>query len=236
MNDTIRVLMNRKSIRVFENKQIEKEIKEIILQATLRAPSAGNAMMYSIIDVTDQKIKDALAKSCDNQPFIARASMILIFCADIHRLIEKYKQANCQNIPKPELSDLLLASNDAIIAAHTSCIAAQSLGIGSCYIGDIIENFEFHQELLNLPQHIAPICMLVFGYPTIQQKNRPQTSRLPMNMIVMENKYQELSSEQLNHYMTNEKAVAFFKRKYASDFSREMARSAKIIYKNWHQD
>ena len=58
--------------------------------------------------------------------------------------------AGCEDIPAPELSNMVLATEDAVIAAHTACIAAESLGIGSCYIGDIVENFEIHKELLNL--------------------------------------------------------------------------------------
>ena len=75
-----------------------------------------------------------------------------------------------EDIPAPELSNMVLATEDAVIAAHTACIAAESLGIGSCYIGDIVENFEIHKELLNLPPQVAPLCMLVFGYPPQQKK------------------------------------------------------------------
>ena len=56
MNETIQVLMNRKSVRVFEDKEISPEIKDIILAAAMRAPTGGNSMPYSIIDVTDQSI------------------------------------------------------------------------------------------------------------------------------------------------------------------------------------
>ena len=166
--------MNRKSVRVFEDKEITPEIKDIILAAAMRAPTGGNCMPYSIIDVTDQSIKDKLAETCDHQPFIAQAKMVLIFCADYHRWYRKFKMSGCEDIPAPELSNMVLATEDAVIAAHTACIAAESLGIGSCYIGDIVENFEIHKELLNLPPQVAPLCMLVFGYPTQQQKERKQ--------------------------------------------------------------
>ena len=63
MNETIQVLMNRKSVRVFEDKEITPEIKDIILAAAMRAPTGGNCMPYSIIDVTDQSIKDKLAET-----------------------------------------------------------------------------------------------------------------------------------------------------------------------------
>ena len=78
-NDTMRVLMDRKSVRAYEDREIEPEIKEAILGAAMRAPTAGNSMLYSIIDVTDQAIKDKLAETCDHQPFIASAKMVLLF-------------------------------------------------------------------------------------------------------------------------------------------------------------
>lgn len=71
MTRTIEELYNRKSVRVYEDREISAEDKEVILKAAVMAPSAGNQQMYTIIDVTDQEIKDKLAVSCDNQPFIA---------------------------------------------------------------------------------------------------------------------------------------------------------------------
>lgn len=235
MNPTMEVLMNRKSVRVFTDEKIEPQVKEAILAAAMRAPTAGNSMLYSIIDVTDQEIKDKLAVSCDNQPFIAKAQMVLVFCADYRRWNRKFVQAGCENVPAPELSDLILATNDTVIAAHAACVAAESFGIGSCYIGDILEKFEFHKELLNIPEKVAPVSMLVFGYPTEQQKNREQPTRFPKDMIVFENSYKELSEDELNEYYPSDRAAAFYKRKYISDFSKEMARSTKEIFKNWNK-
>lgn len=235
-NETMRLLMERKSVRAFEEKNIPADVKESILAAAMRAPTAGNSMMYSIIDITNQDLKERLAETCDHQPFIARADLVLVFCADYHRWMRKYKQAGITDIPKPELSDLILATNDTVIAAHAACVAAESFGLGSCYIGDIVENWEIHRELMKLPEHVAPVSMLVFGYPTEQQKSRKLVGRFPKEMIIFENEYRELSEDELNQYYDNDRAVAYFKRKYVSDFSREMVRSFNEIYKNWNKE
>ena len=234
MNDTMKVLLDRKSVRVFEDKEIAPEIKEAILAAAMRAPTAGNSMLYSIIDVTDQALKDRLAVTCDHQPFIAQAKMVLIFCADYHRWYRKFKLAGCENVSAPELSDLILATNDAVIAAHAACVAAESFGIGSCYIGDVIENFEIHQELMHLPPQVAPVSMLVFGYPTQQQKERAQPSRFAKSSIVFENQYRELTEDELVEMMPNDRTKAYYNRKYVSDFAKEMDRSMKVIFQNWN--
>ncbi|HZY41582.1 MAG TPA: nitroreductase family protein, partial [Anaerolineae bacterium] len=63
MNEVIQTLLNRKSIRSYEERAISEDVKNEILRAALRAPTAGNLMLYSIIDVTDQSIKDTLART-----------------------------------------------------------------------------------------------------------------------------------------------------------------------------
>jgi nitroreductase len=149
MNPTMEVLLNRKSVRAYEDRPIEPEIKAQILQATLRAPTAGNLILYSIIDVTDQHLKNRLAITCDNQPFIARAPMVWIFLADYQRWYDYFIasdvasvcQQNNQPMRTPEEGDLFIACCDALIAAQNAVIAAESFGLGSCYIGDIIEQY-----------------------------------------------------------------------------------------------
>src|SRR5512146_1231971 len=114
MTQVIEVLMKRRSVRAYERKEISAEVRAAILKATLRAPTAGNLMLYSIIEVTDQKIKDRLAVTCDNQPFIARAPMVWLFLADYQRWFDYFAasgvEALCEqrHIPfrKPEEGDL----------------------------------------------------------------------------------------------------------------------------------
>ena len=73
MNETIRQLKDRKSVRVYEDRPVEAEIKAAIIDAAIQAPTAGNMSLYTILDITDPAIKAALAESCDHQPFIATA-------------------------------------------------------------------------------------------------------------------------------------------------------------------
>jgi nitroreductase len=234
MNNIIESLMNRKSIRVFKKKEISKENKEIILKSATAAPTAGNQQLYTILDITDQGLKDKLAVTCDNQPFIATAPLVLIFCADVKKWYDAFIEANVRP-RQPGVGDLLLAVSDANIAAQNAVVAAESLMIGSCYIGDIMENREEHKRLLNLPDWIFPAAMLVLGYPTQQQIERQKPQRVDMPYIVHENGYQQLKGKQLREMFDNktgsksyeEWMQAFCKRKYNSDFSQEMSRSVK---------
>ena len=148
MNEVIRQLYDRKSVRAYTDREIGKAEKEVVLRAAAEAPTAGNQQLYTILDITDPSIKDRLVETCDHQPMIAQAKMVLIFCADCKKWYDAYIAVGC-NTRKPGVGDLLLAASDAMIAAQNAVTAAESLGIGSCYIGDIMENCEQHQELLH---------------------------------------------------------------------------------------
>ena len=241
MNSVIQSLFDRKSIRVFTDREITPEEKDLILRSAVQAPTAGNQQLYTIIDVTDQAVKDILVKTCDNQPFIASAKMVLIFCADCKKWYDAFRFAGCEP-RQPWVGDLALAISDATIAAQNAVVAAESLGIGSCYIGDIMENCEQHRELLKLPKYVFPCCMLVFGYPTEQQQERKKPLRSPMDSIVHENHYHEMDAAELEAMLDIRVApgntyenwiTAFCKRKYNSDFSREMNRSVSEYLKDF---
>ena len=240
MNDVIRQLLERKSVRVYEDREIGETEKQMILEAACQAPTAGNQQLYTILDITDQRIKEKLVETCDNQPFIATAKLVLIFCADCKKWYDAFRYADCQP-RKPAVGDLLLAVSDANIAAQNAVTAAQSLGIGSCYIGDIMENCEAQRELLNLPEYVFPAAMVVFGYPTEQQKNREKPRRAGMGHIVHKNGYRAMDAEELQHLFEPKRGnraygnsmQAFCNRKYNSDFAREMSRSVAEYLKDF---
>lgn len=242
MNEVLQQLHQRKSVRVYENRAIEPEEKQAILEAAIQAPSAGNMALYTILDITDQSVKDKLAVSCDNQPFIAAAPMVLIFCADYRRWYDVFC-ANVEEVRKPDMGDLFLAQADTLIAAQNAVVAAHSLGLGSCYIGDITENYEFHKELLNLPKYVVPAAMLCIGYPTQRQLSRPKPSRHAVSDLVHENGYSMEKSSAMPRMLSQQQGKEgeeltdwlnrFCKRKWNSEFSREMSRSCTEMVKDW---
>lgn len=240
MNNTINELYSRVSVRAFEDKAIPDEAKQAILLAAANAPTAGNQQLYTIIDVTDEDIKQKLVKTCDDQPFIAEAKMVLIFCADCKKWYDAFVDVGCE--PRDVgVGDLMLAVSDANIAAQNAVVAAQSLGIGSCYIGDIMENCEQQRALLKLPKYVFPAAMLVFGYPTKQQLERKKPERAAMKHIVHNNAYREMDGEELRELFEIRRGLktyeeymqAFCTRKYNSEFSREMTRSVLEYLKDF---
>ena len=245
MNSTIEQLHRRKSVRAYEDRSIGPEEKRAIVEAALQAPTAGNMALYTILDITDPEKKAALAKSCDNQPFIATAPMVLIFCADYRRWYDTFCRYEAQ-VRSPGMGDLFLAQADALIAAQNAVVAAESLGIGSCYIGDITENYEYHRQLLNLPQYVVPAAMLCFGYPTRQQAERVKPNRFRPEDMVHENGYDMEKSADMPRMLSGQTGRTgdeladwirrFCKRKWNSEFSIEMSRSCTVITEHWCGD
>lgn len=259
MNPTLDLLMQRKSTRVYADRPVTQEDRDAILAATLRAPTAGNMMLYTIIEIDDQALKDRLAETCDNQPFIAKAPYVLLFAADYQRWFDYYRLAGVEALcaarglalRTPQEGDLLLACCDNLIAAHTAVVAAEALGIGSCYIGDILERYEEHRELLGLPQYVLPVTMVCFGYPAPEQARRSLTPRFDARFVVHKDRYHRLDDVELEAMMAarnrqfaqhsaqassyaNVGELNYFK-KFTAEFTYEMTRSVRKMLESWAQ-
>ncbi len=257
-NETIQLLLERRSLRAYDGRPIEPGHKRIISEATRRAATAGNMMLYSVLDITDQGIKDRLADLCDDQPMIAKAPMVWLFLADYQKWEDYFQSSGAvqkgeaEGIAHRDLGqgDIMLSVCDALIAAQSAVTAADSLHIGSCYIGDILENYEQVQELLDLPDFVLPITMICFGYPKGEWKTGiAPTPRHSHEEIFYENTYKRKDAQELqemfaphNEYYrqtgrldegTPDLAHYYYFRKHTSDFMQEMNRSVARMLKNW---
>lgn len=240
MNEITRSLKERKSVRVFTQREIGEEIKEEILLCAVNAPTAGNQQLYTILDIRNNELLEKLSVTCDNQPFIKDSKFTLIFCADFRKWYNAFFDTGCEP-REPSVGDFILSIDDAVIAAQNAVTAAWSFGIGSCYIGDIMELCEVHREILNLPEYVFPAAMVVFGYPADSQIRRNKPERAAMKHIVHLDKYRELDKEERTELFSKgakEKSYedlmrAFCQRKYNSDFSVEMGRSVSEYIKQW---
>ena len=258
MNETLQLLQKRRSVRAFSDKALTDEQVSLIKEATLRAPTAGNMALYSVVEVHDQQKKEQLAKLCDNQPMIAKAPLVWVFLADMQKWVtyftdggsrEKGEKEGLASWRDPGLGDLHLCMQDAIIAAQNAVVAAESLGIGSCYIGDVIENFERLRDLLELDQYTVPACMLIFGNPKTEPTGK-QTPRCPQEAVFMQDRYESPTIEQLQHAFSeheqqrrdskilpfnNTGSIAdhYYFKKHTSSFMEEMNRSTKVMFEHW---
>ena len=250
------LLENRVSLRSYKDQPIRQEDMNYIMKHMMCAPTAGNMMLYSVIKIEDKETKRKLAKTCDNQAFIARASSLLIFCADYQRWYDYYDYArvpeSCEernlSFRTPTEGDLMISMSDAMIASAFAAIAAEACNIGTCYIGDIVEHYEIHKELLNLPKWVLPVGMLCLGYyPDHYKKN--MAGRFNSKFIVHNEKYHRLSEDELNEMMS-ERVKTFSKhnkfqadnfgqfnyfRKNGNEFNDEMTRSFRLMIDSWSE-
>ena len=250
MNDIIRLLDSRCSTRAYDPAPPTDEEKRVVLHAAMRAPTAGNLLLYSILEIEDQALKDRLAVTCDHQPFIARAPWLLLFVADFQKWMDLFAVCGCDELPgvphgvTPGLGDLLMACNDALIAAQNAVVAAESLGIGSCYIGDIMELGEVHAELLRLPRYTFPAALLCLGRPKV----RPGRTERYERHVVHKDTYRRLSAPELLEVSreldelhgargTRDGVTGcvqdVYARKFTADFSVEMNRSVAWWLERW---
>jgi nitroreductase len=239
------VFLRRRSVRQYRDAPVPAGVRAQVLDAALRAPTAGNMMLYSILEVREQALKDRLAVTCDKQPFIARAPWVLVFLADWQRTMDCFafagQDASAAGAPRPREADLLLACCDALIAAQTVVAAAEAHGLGSCYIGDIMENGELHRDLLGLPRWTFPITMLCLGWPTEAAAARPQPSRFDRRIVVHADSYRPVTEADIVDMFgpaasgrpAAEELRALYARKFDSDYAREMRRSVAAMLEGW---
>jgi len=240
MNEVMRQLRARVSVRAWSGAPIPPDARRAILEAACQAPSAGNMQLYTILDITDPAIKQKLAESCDHQPFIAEADMVLVFLADYQKWVDAFDEAGIAH-RRPGAGDLMLAVSDACIAAQNAVTAAWSLGVGSCYIGDVSEHCAYHRALLGLPAYAFPAAMAVFGMPAEGQLERKKPARFPLEDIVMRDVYARKDGRALRAMFAERTQALGYEewmrrhcaRKYDCDFSREMTRSVEEYLETW---
>jgi FMN reductase [NAD(P)H] len=192
-NPTLRLLTERASCRDFAAKKIPPRVLQHVLEAGVHAPTGGNLQPYSIIKIEKEATRKKLAERC-GQPFIARAPVNLLFCIDFHR-IERW--AGLETAPFTATSSFRhfwIGFQDTIICAQNICTAADSLGLGSVYIGTVLEFIPKVRTMLRLPKGVFPVVLLCLGYP----KTRPEPRRkLDAEVVVHNERYRELSDRKL---------------------------------------
>lgn len=189
MNEMIENLLSHRSIRKFKSKQLNQQQIETIVCSAQHASTSSYMMAYSIIGVTDESKKERLAE-ITGQSYVKHNGHFLIFCADLNRVTVKAANDEYENmLDNLENSEhFLVSAIDAALAAQNAAIAAESMGLGICYIGSIRNNIAAVDELFHLPKHVIPLFGMAIGYPAHHPESKP---RLPINAVYFENGYQD---------------------------------------------
>jgi nitroreductase len=193
MNAAIDCLMNHRSIRKFKSKQVEPEKLDLILRAGTRAATAGNLQHYSLIVVDDDEKKRAL----EDDPAFESATMI-VAVVDTYRL-KRWFELNEAPFYFNQACNLLIGFWDAIVALQNVVIAAESLGLGTVYLGEVLS--KDLGQILGTPEYVFPAGLVVIGCPDETPDLRP---RLPLEAVVHRNGY---------HVPSDDEIVAFYREK-----------------------
>lgn len=192
-NDTLKLLFERASCRDFLDKKIPSDVLRLVLEAGTHGATAGNLQPYSILRVEDEEAKRRLAEKCE-QDFIGKAPVLLLFCLDFHR---NERWAGLEAAPYTATSSFRhfwVGFQDVVICAQNICTAADSMGLGSVYIGTVIDFSVDIQAMFKLPKGVFPVVLLCMGYP----KARPKPgNKLGTDVVVHSERYRELGDEEL---------------------------------------
>jgi nitroreductase len=182
-NPTIDLMLNRKSIRSYKPEQPSDEIIQTIVRAGQQAPFA-----YQLGSLL-------LSRNIEQNPF--NASLYFIICVDLHRF-ETIMARRGWKTGANDLSLMLLGIQDATLMAENMVMAAESLGVGSCFLGAIPYYAKEIIQEYKLPQRVFPLVGLTMGYPA---DNPPVRPRYPLEFTLFENEYPQFDEATLEKAM-----------------------------------
>lgn len=177
---TIEQIARHYSVRAYKPDPIPRSSIEEIVAAGQRASTSSNLQTYSVVAVCDETRRNQIADLCGGQKQIRQAPVFLAWCADLSRLDRVCKMRGYQQ-NTTHVESFLVAVVDAAIAAQNAALAAESMGLGICYIGAIRNNPQEIIDLLALPELVFPISGMTIGWPAAEPFIRP---RLPQEAIL----------------------------------------------------
>lgn len=193
-NPTIDLLNQHGSVRSYRADPVPRAMIEAIVVAAQRASTSSNLQMFSAVVVTAEETRTQLAQLCGDQQHIRQAPVFIAWCADRSRLDRACEvRGYVQNTDTVE--SFLVAAVDTAIAMQNATVAAESMGLGMCYIGAIRNNPADVIALLKLPQHVFPVAGMTLGWPTRAPMIRP---RLALDAVLH---WEEFSNDGLDAHL-----------------------------------
>ena len=193
---TIDQINRHVSVRRFKPEPVPSELVETIVAAAQRSATSSNLQMYSVVAVTDPAHRLRLAELCGDQSQVAQAPVFLAWCADRSRLDRVCRRRGYIQAVE-HVEPFLVAAVDVAILMQTATLAAESLGLGACYIGAIRNDPAEVIALLGLPRLTFPIAGLTLGWPATVPDPKP---RLATSAILHWESYDEHDEEALLEY------------------------------------
>jgi nitroreductase len=195
-NPTLETIFNHRSIREFRAKKVPRKLINQIVEAGQRAPTACGMQTYSFVLITDPKVREKLFEVIGRQKCMEQAPAWIVVCADVARQLELFKILRVKTDFGP-LGKLVPSVIDASLAAQNMMLAAESLGLGTVFIGSIWDVMKKVAEILQVPKDVLPMLLLCIGYPDEMPPTRP---RWPLKAVLHENCYTMPSRKLMEQY------------------------------------
>ncbi len=198
--ETIKTILNHRTIRNYKSDAVSDEILNTILEAGFRASTTGNMQVYSVIVTKDQEKRNELCKLHFGQKMVEQAPLLLTFCADFNRFNKWCEQRNATPGYDNFLS-FFTAAIDALLVAQNVAVAAEANGLGICYLGTTTYQVDKLVSFFNLPNGVVPVTTLVVGYPAEMPE---KADRLPAKGVIHFETYKDYTSADIDE-IYNEK-------------------------------
>ena len=164
--ETLEAIHTRRSVLDFTSQSVPEEQVQILLEAAMQAPSAGNQQPWHFVLITDRKQLDAIADFLPFGKMLHTAPLGVVVCADVeHARYRDYWVQDCS-----------AATMNLLLTAH-------DLGLGAVWVGvyPLEERVMGLKEVLGLPEQIIPLTIIPIGYPAA--KPEPQDKRFDRNRV-----------------------------------------------------
>ena len=187
-------IKNRRTIRKYKTDDVPAELLNQLLEESFRASTMGNMQLYSVVVTRDREMKEKLAPAHFNQPMVAKAPVVLTFCADFNRF-SKWCRCRQAEPGYDNRISFLNAASDALLVTQNFCTLAEAHGLGICYLGTTIYNPDKIIDTLQLPELVMPVATITVGYP---DECPSQPDRLPLAGIIHEETYKDYTPESID--------------------------------------
>jgi nitroreductase len=207
-NDCIANLLSHRSIRAYLPQALPTGTLEILIAAAQSASTSSNLQTWSVVAVESSQRKELLSQLANNQAHIRQCPLFLVWLADLARLTHIAESRGLPHEGLDYLEMFLMAAIDAALAAQNAVVAAESLGLGTVYIGALRNHPEKVAEVLSLPPHVFAVFGLCVGYadPVVETAVKP---RLPQAAVLHRETYKlEEQEEAIAFY--NQAMKAFY--------------------------
>ena len=201
-------LFQHRSVRQYKRDEIGNDLLNRIIEAGTRASTTGNMQLYSVVVTREPGNKSKLAPFHFNQAAVIQAPVLLTVCADVNRF-NKWCEYRNADASYDHFLWMVNAIIDAMLFAQNICVAAESQGLGICYMGTTLYNASEISDVLNLPVGVLPVTAITMGYPAAEPG---LTDRLPAEAVIHYESYKDYTRERIDELYRNQEGLESSKR------------------------